>query len=338
MKAAVQTAYGGPEVVIIRDVPKPVPRDNEVLVRIIATTVTSGDARLRAFRVPTAFWLPARLFLGISKPRKVILGSEFAGVVEAIGKDVRRFAPGDRVFGMHVYDAHAEYKAVPETAAICAMPDTMDYAEAAALPFGALTALFFLEKAGITAGQTILVNGASGAVGCAAVQLARHFGAHVTAVTSAANADLVRSLGADAVIDYGAADFSVSGKRYDVIMDTVGTVSMKQFRRASAAGGQLLAVDGGGGMFLRAALQRLLGRRRIVVGVATEMRDDLEMVRDLAATGALRAVIDRQVPLAAIAQAHSLVDSGRKRGAVVLEVGDVQKETEPAGITGAVVG
>ena len=322
MKAAVQTAYGVPGVVVIRDIPKPMAKDNEVLVRIVAATVTSGDARLRAFRVPTSMWLPARLFLGITRPRKAVLGSEFAGVVEAVGSAVSRFKVGDRVFGMHVYDVHAEYKVVPETAAITTIPDNLDFAEAAALPFGALTALFFVQRAGIKPGQKVLVNGASGAVGAFGVQLARLAGAHVTAVTSARNAELVRDLGADVVIDYQTTDFSRSGERYDVIMDTVDTVSMAQFRRASTPQGQLLAVNGGGGMFLRAALEPLFGKRRIAVGMATEKLDDLETIRALAASGELRPTIDRRVALADIVEAHALVDSGRKRGAVVVDIGE----------------
>jgi len=320
MKAAVQTAYGAPDVVVIRDVAKPVPRDNEVLVRIVATTVTSGDARLRAFRVPASMWLPARLFLGITRPRKAVLGSEFAGEVEATGGAVSRFKVGDRVFGMHVYDAHAEYRVIPEMAALATMPDNLDFAEAAALPFGALTARFFLQRANIRSGQKVLVNGASGAVGAFGVQLAKHAGAHVTAVTSARNAELVRGLGADAVIDYTTTDFSRSGERYDVIMDTVNTVSTAQFNRAGTPDGQLLAVDGGGGVFLRAALQPLFGKRRIVVGMASEKLEDLETIRTLAANGTLRPTIDRRMPLVDIAKAHALVDSGRKRGAVVVDV------------------
>lgn len=324
MKAAVQTAYGPPDVVVIRDMAKPVPKANEVLVRIVATTVTSGDARLRAFRVPPAFWLPARLFLGIRKPRRSVLGSEFAGIVEAVGPEARRFRIGDRVFGMHVYDVHAEYKVAPETGAITTIPDNLDFAEAAALPFGALTALHFLERAGIGPGQRVLINGASGAVGTFAVQLARHRGAHVTAVTSARNLDLVRGLGADVAIDYAVNDFSTSGERYDVIMDTVNTVSIGQFERASTPNGQLLAVDGGGGMFLRAAINKLLHRRRIVVGMATERLTDLESIRALAEAGTLRATIDQRFPFADIAKAHALVDSRRKRGAVVVMVAEAQ--------------
>ncbi|HEV7344975.1 MAG TPA: NAD(P)-dependent alcohol dehydrogenase [Devosia sp.] len=328
MRAAVQTAYGGPEVIVIRDVPKPVPGAGEVLVRVIATTVTSGDARLRAFRVPPAFWLPARLALGIRKPRKTVLGSEFAGEVVAVGSGVKRLRTGDRVFGMHLYDAHAEYKVVPESAAIVSIPSNLDFAEAAALPFGALTARFFIQRAGLQPGQRVLVNGASGAVGTRSVQLAKQAGAWVTAVTSTRNIELVRSLGADEVIDYQAADFSLTEQPYDVVMDTVGTVSWARFCRASTPTGQLLAIDGGGAMFLRAAWRRWIGRRRVVVGMATEKLEDIEIIRGLAESGALRATIDRRFPLADIAEAHALVDSGRKRGAVVIDVAEPQPVSE----------
>jgi len=324
MQAAVQTAYGAPDVVVIRDIPKPVPGEDEVLVRIVATTVTSGDARLRAFRVPAAFWLPARLFLGIRKPKRAILGSEFSGEIEAIGRDVRRFRIGDRVFGMQVYGAHAQYKIVPETAALTTMPDNLDFNEAAALPFGATTALYFLQRAKIQPGARVLVYGASGAVGCFGVQLARHLGAHVTAVTSTGNLGLMRELGADAVIDYKTTDFARTGARYDVVMDTVNRVSFAQFRKIAAPGACLLAVDAGGGMFLRAGLARLLRGPRIIVGMATETLADLETIRSLAQSGAIRATIDSTLPLARIAEAHALVDSGRKRGAAVITVAEAR--------------
>lgn len=319
MLAAVQTAYGAPDVVTIKDIPKPIPAAGEVLVRIVATTVTSGDARLRACRVPASLWLPARLFLGITKPRRTVLGSEFSGIVEAVGSGVTRLAIGDHVFGMHVYNAHAEYKVVPESAAIAALPEGMEFSEAAALPFGALTALYFLRQAKIVAGQRVLVNGASGAVGAFAVQLAKHFGANVTGVCSSRNTELVRTLGADHVIDYQQTDFSRTGERYDVIVDTVDTVSLDQFKRTTPATGQLLAVNAGGGMMLRALLP-MLGGRRIIVGVATERLEDLQYVRELASAGVLRATIDSRVTFADVPKGHAIVDSGRKRGAVVVEV------------------
>lgn len=330
MQAAVQTAYGAPDVVVIRDIPKPVPKANEVLVRIVATTVTSGDARLRAFRVPASMWLPARLLLGIFGPRKTVLGSEYAGEVVATGSAVTRFKLGDRVFGMHVYGCHAEYKVVPETSAICLLPDGLDFAESAALPFGGLTALYFLHRAALTPGERVLVHGASGAVGSAAVQLARHMGAHVTAVTSARNMDLVRALGADAVIDYAAGDYAQSGARYDVVMDTVNTVSLNQFHRLAQPGARLLAVDAGGGMMLRAAWEGLRKRTRIVVGMATETLGDLDTIRVLAQSGAIRPTIDRTLPLARIAEGHALVDSGRKRGAVVITVASATPNLLPS--------
>lgn len=320
MKAAIQTAYGPPEVVVIRDMPKPVPRDNEVLVRIMATSVTSGDSRMRAFRIPAAFWLPGRLVMGITRPRKPVLGAEFAGVVETVGKAVTRFKAGDRVFGLHVLGCHAEYKAVPEDAAIATMPDSLSFGEAAAIPFGALTAQFFLRKAGIGAGTRVLVNGASGAVGSFAVQLARHYGARVTGVCSAANAELVRSLGAEAVIDYHSTDFSRAGQAFDVILDTVGNVGLGHLMRATPPKGMLLAVDGGGTAFLRAAWTALFSSRKVIATVSQDRQADLEIIRDLVAAGTLRATIDSRYPFAAITAAHARADSGRKRGAVVVEM------------------
>ncbi|UJW85285.1 NAD(P)-dependent alcohol dehydrogenase [Devosia sp. SL43] len=324
MKTAVQTAYGKPEVVVIRDTPKPVAGDNEVLVKVMATTVTSGDSRMRAFRIPAAFWLPARLFMGITKPRKAVLGVEFAGTVEAIGKSVTRFAVGDRVFGLHIYGAHAEYKVVPDDAAIATMPDGVSFEQAAAIPFGALTAQFFLRKADIKPGQKVLVNGASGAVGCFAVQLARHYGALVTGVCTAANAELVRGLGASAVIDYKSTNFSRTGEQFDVIVDTIGNISLGQFRRTTTASGILLAVDGGGTAFLRAAWTGLFGSRKVIAAVSEDKQADLESVRDLVAAGTLRPTIDSRYPFDEIVKAHARVDSGRKRGAVVVIMAEAQ--------------
>lgn len=321
MKAAIQTAYGRPEVVIIRDAPKPEPKPNEVLVKVMATTVTSGDSRMRAFRVPAGFWLPARLVMGITKPRRPILGSEFAGVIERVGASVGRFQVGDAVFGMHLMNAHAEYKALPETAAILPLPASLDFAGAASLPFGALTALFFLRQAKIAAGSRVLINGATGAVGSYAIQIARHLGAEVTAVCSAGNAELALSLGAVEAIDYGATDFSKTGQRYDVIMDTVDTVTPAQFERATGKAGVLLAVNAGGGMFLRSAWHRLTGRRRIVTGVATETLADLKTISQMIEAGQIRPVIDTIFAFEDISEAHARVDSGRKRGAVVLNLG-----------------
>jgi NADPH:quinone reductase-like Zn-dependent oxidoreductase len=330
MKAIVQTAYGAPDVLVIKDVPRPMPRENEVLVKVHATTVTSGDARLRAFRIPAAFWLPARLVMGITQPRKNVLGCEFAGEVVAIGRNVTRFRVGDRVFGLHVYGAYAEYKTVPDSAAIATMPARMSYEEAAAIPFGGLTALYFLRRANIQPGQKVLVNGASGAVGSFAVQLAKHFGAPVTAVCSAANAALVRDLGASEVIDYTTTDFAKTGRRYDVIFDTMDNVSPRRFRQATTVKGILLAVAGGGLAFIRAALSALGGGRRVIAGMSDESQSELEVLRGLWLAGALRSTVDRCFEFEDIGKAHALVDSGRKRGAVIVHVVTPAKLALPA--------
>jgi len=320
MKTAIQTAYGAPSVVVIRDKPKPVPKDNEVLVKVVATTVTSGDSRMRAFRIPAAFWLPGRLVMGITKPRRQVLGVEFAGIVETVGKSVTRFKAGDRVFGLHLLGCHAEYNVVPEDAAIAIMPEGLSFAEAAAIPFGAITAQFFLRKARIGPGTRVLVNGASGAVGTFGVQLARHYGAHVTGICSAANADLVRSLGAETIIDYRTTDFSRTGQVFEVILDTIGNIGLGHLMRATPSGGVLLAVDGGGTAFLRAAWTALFSSRKVKAATSQDRQADLEIIRDLVASGALRATIDSRYPLDAITSAHARVDTGRKRGAVVVDI------------------
>ena len=233
MKAAVCTAYGGPDVVEVRDVPAPIAKPDEVLIRVFASTVASGDARVRGARFPKGFGLLGRLFLGLTRPRTPILGTELAGVVEAVGAKVKRYRPGDEVFAFSGVGmgCHAELKAMPEDGPIALIPGGFTYGEAAAISFGGTTALYFLRNlADVQPGERVLINGASGAVGSAAVQLARHFGAHVTGVCSAANAGLVRSLGADEVIDYAEADFARCDARWDVILDTVGNGLIGSYR------------------------------------------------------------------------------------------------------------
>lgn len=318
MKAFSQRAYGGPEVLSMIELPKPVPKDNEVLVKIRAATVTSGDARIRGFNVPALFWLPGRLALGIRGPRKSVLGSEFSGIVEAVGGAVKRFKVGDAVYGMHVFDVHAEYKCVPETGAIALKPESLSFEQAAAIPFGGLTALYFLRAAKVSRGQKVLINGASGSVGTAAIQIARHFGAEVTAVCSAANAELVKSLSARHVIDYQAQDFTRAGETYDVIFDTVGSTTPGKARQALAPGGIFVAAltrtPELGGMILSA-----IGMGpKVIIGTATEKLDDLMFLSTLIASGELAPVIDRTYPFEQLPQAHALVDTGRKRGSVVV--------------------
>jgi len=318
MKAAICRRYGPPDVVEIADVPRPRLGANDVLIKVRATTVTAADWRLRSFNLPRGFGLFVRLGVGISGPRQPILGSERAGEVVATGQAVSRFAPGDKVFAARMGDCHAEYAAVREDA-VAPMPANLGFGEAAALTFGGLTALIFLrDKARIQPGERVLVNGASGAVGSAAVQLAKHFKAIVTGVCSAANAELVRSLGADRVIDYVTEDFTRTRERYDIIFDAVGNCAFDQCKPVLAPGGRLLLVVGSLGQMIGAMVWSSRGGRKVLSGVASVRTADLLFLRTLAEAGVFKPVIDRTYPFARIADAHAYVDTGRKRGNVVI--------------------
>ncbi|XVV00325.1 NAD(P)-dependent alcohol dehydrogenase [Actinosynnema sp. CA-248983] len=313
MRAAVVDRYGPPEVVRVAEVPRPAPRADQVLVRVAAVAVTSGDARIRAARFPSGFGLFARLAFGVSKPRRPVLGGSFSGVVEAVGARVEGFAPGDAVCGMTGVGlgAHAEYVAVA-AAKIVHKPAEVTHEDAAGLLFGGSTALFFLrDKGSVRAGKTVLVNGASGAIGTNAVQLAKHFGAVVTGVTSAANAQLVEDLGADRVIDYTTGELDRTPDRFDIVLDTVGTLSIKSGRRLLTDGGTLLLAVAGLGDTIRA-------RGDVAAGAAPERTADFEFLLGLAARSALTVVIDESHDLADIAAAHRRVDSGRKVGNIVV--------------------
>jgi len=306
LKAIICTAYGPPEVLQLREVPKPVPRNHEVLIRVHATTAHVGDVRIRAFQVPRAAWLPARLMLGLTRPRAAILGMELAGVIEAVGKDVTRFKPGDAVFALTFgagYGAYAEYKCLPQDGMLAIKPANMTFEEAAAVPAGGTTALRVLRKAQIRPGQKVLVYGASGSVGTYAVQLARHFGADVSGVCSTANVELVRSLGAGKVVDYTREDFTASGETYDVILDAVDKLPPARAKAALKVAGIYLNVarDSGSGGDLKV--------------------EDLVTLREWIEAGKLRAVIDRRYPLEEMVQAHRYVEQGHKVGNVVITVG-----------------
>jgi NADPH:quinone reductase-like Zn-dependent oxidoreductase len=319
MKAWVVTRYGGPEVLELREVPTPVPARNEVLIRVRATTVTAGDRRVRAMDVPRGFGPIMPLVFGRGRPRQPIMGGEAAGVVEAVGNDVSRFRPGDRVFAFKdaQMGAHAEFIAIAETKAIARIPDSLGFEEAAALSFGPCTALAFLRKAKVKAGDRVLVNGASGGVGSATVQLARHMGAHVTALTSAGNADLARSIGAEAVIDYRAQDFAQLGQQWDVIVDTVGNLTYRRCKPVLANGGRLALVAADLPAMLATPFQSF-GPHKVVAGTTGGSREDLEFIAGSAADGQYKPVIDRILPFAEMRAAHALADSGRKRGSVVV--------------------
>jgi NADPH:quinone reductase-like Zn-dependent oxidoreductase len=322
MKAIVYHRYGGPNVVALAEVPKPTPRDNEVLIRIHATTVTTGDWRARSLDLPGGFGFLGRPVFGMFGPRQPILGTELAGVVEAIGKAVTRFKIGDEVFAFTGarMGCHAEYRAIAEDSLIALKPANLSFEQAAALSFGGTTALAFLTKGGVKQGDNVLIVGASGSVGTAAVQIATHLGANVTGVCRGANADLVRSLGASAVIDYSREDFALSGATYDVILDTTGTASIGRVEGSLKPGGRLLAVLGSFAQAIGAVRPSKGSRKKIIAEVAAVRPEDLQTLATLAEAGDFVPVIDRSYPLERAADAHAYVDTGRKRGNVVLSV------------------
>jgi len=322
MKAVVATNYGSPEVLELRDVVKPVPNDNEVLVKVIATTVTAGDARVRSFTVPRSFWLPARITLGLRKPKKAILGMVLAGQVESVGKDVKRFKPGDAVYAYDIthLSTYAEYARVPEDSALAAKPSALSYEQAAALPFGAITALHFLKKANIHAGHKVLIYGASGSVGTAAIQLAKHFGAEVTGVCSAVNVDLVKSLGADHVVDYTKEDFTRRGETYDILFDTVGKTSLSDSLRCLTQEGSYLQAVAGPAVLIQMKWTATRSRKTLIGETAYPTTEALMYLNELVEAGQLRPVIDRCYPLEQMVEAHRYVDTGHKKGNVVITV------------------
>lgn len=313
MQAAIVDHYGPPDVVRIADVPRPEPRAGQVLVRILAVAVNSGDARIRAARFPPGFALLGRLALGVTRPRRQILGNTLSGVVEAAGPGVSGLKPGDEVCGMTgpSMGAHAQFLAI-EAARLVRKPAAVSHDDAAGVLFGGTTALFFLrDKAKVGPGRSLLVNGASGAVGTNAVQLGRHFGASVTGVTSTANAELVTRLGAAQVIDYVTTDLFSLSQRFDVVLDAVGNLSIPTGRRLLRPGGVLVLAVAGLGDLLRA-------RGDVVAGEAPQRPEDFALLLRLVAEGALTVVQDQAFDLADIAQAHRRVDSGRKRGNTIV--------------------
>lgn len=320
MKAWVYEKYGPPDVLELKEVEKPTPKDNEVLIKIYATTVTSADWRVRSLNVPVGFGLISRLFLGVSRPRQPILGTELAGKVESVGKDVSKFKAGDPVFAFSGVGmgCHAEYKCIPENGAIVLKPANLTYEEAAAMSFGGTTALDFFRRAKLQSGEKVLINGASGAVGTAAVQLAKHFGADVSGVCSTTNMVLVKSLGANPVIDYTKDDFTENGETYDVIVDTAGTAPFSRSQASLKEKGRLLLVLAGLPDMLKIPWVMMTSRKKVIAGPAGERAEDLRFLAKLAEAGAFKPVIDRRYPFEQIVEAHRYVDNGRKKGNVVI--------------------
>jgi len=317
MKAIVYTKFGPPEVLHLQEMEKPTPKANEVLIKIYATTVVKEDPDMRA----------SPGFNGFLKPRNPILGQELAGEIESIGKDVTRFKPGDQVFGFDMFGAYAEYKCMPEGGALAIKPANMSYEEAASVPNGALTALPFLrDKGKIQGGQTVLIYGASGSVGIAAVQLAKYYGADVTGVCSTTNLEWVKSLGADQVIDYSQEDFTQNGKTYDIIFDTVGKRSFSECKGSLTDDeGIYLATVPTPVIMLQALWTARSGSKRVKfmaagLSPASEKIKDLVFLTELIEAGKIKPVIDRRYPLEQIAEAHRYVEKGHKKGNVVITV------------------
>jgi NADPH:quinone reductase-like Zn-dependent oxidoreductase len=330
MKAIVYTKYGSPEVLQLKEVEKPTPKDNEVLIRVYATTVNYGDLLARNFKntspgefhMPFLFWLLARLDFGLSQPRKNILGSEFAGEIESVGKDVKRFRKGDQVFGYRGQSmgAYAEYLCLPEDGMVALKPANMTFEEATVVPYGAIMALNLLRKVNIQPGQKVLVNGASGGIGSAAVQLAKYFGADVTGVCATLRLEFVKSLGADKVIDYTQEDFTQSGETYDLIFDILGKSSFSRCKSALKQNGRYLLASFKLKQLLQMLWTGVIGSKKVICALSAERAEDLTFIKALVEAGKIKSVIDRRYPLEQTAEAHRYVETGHKKGHVVIIV------------------
>jgi NADPH:quinone reductase-like Zn-dependent oxidoreductase len=323
MKAIICTKYGPPEVLKIMEIDKPSPKDNEILVKNYATTVTIADSRVRGFNVPISFWLPAGIALGFRRPKKPILGIELSGVIESVGSNVSLFKIGDQIFantGHSTFGAYAEYCCIPENACIAIKPENISYEEAAAITFGGITALQFLRKGSIKQGDKVLIYGASGSVGTYAVQLAKYFGAEVTGVCSTSNLEMVKSLGADKVIDYTITDFSKSGENYDVIFDTVGKASISGTIRSLKSTGIYIHAVTTPATEIRIRLSLLTSKKKLIGGTFTPNNEQINYLKKLIEERKIRPIIDRKYSLDQIIEAHRYVDLGHKRGNVVITI------------------
>jgi NADPH:quinone reductase-like Zn-dependent oxidoreductase len=328
MKAIVWTKYGPPDGLQLKEVEKPTPKEDEVLIRIYATTVFAGDCELRSLKFPLFMSLPMRIYVGLIRPTRItILGQELAGEIEAVGKDVKLFKRGDQVFAATGFGmgAYAEYICLPEEpkgmeGVLAIKPANMTYEEAAAVPTGGLEALHFLRKGNIQSGQKVLINGSGGSIGTFAIQLAKYFGAEVTAVDSTGKLDMLRSIGADQVIDYTQEDFTKSGQTYDVIFDVVGKSSFScSIRSLKKKGFYLLAMPGLSQM-VRGLWTSMRSSKKVIFGAANQKTEDLIFLKELIEAGKIKSVIDRRYPLEQTAEAHRYVETGHKKGNVVITV------------------
>ena len=320
MRAILCTKYGSPDVLQLGEVKKPTCKDDEVLIKIHATTVTAGDCELRSFKVKPLLWIPARIYMGLRKPKRPILGMELAGEIESVGKDVKLFKEGDSVFADTGFNfgSYAEYVCLRSKNTVAIKPVNMTYEEAAAVPIGGLNALHFLRKASIQSGEKVLIYGASGSIGTFAIQIAKCFGAEVTGVCGMSNLELVKSLGANRVIDYTNEDFTKNGELYDVIFDTKGTTSFSHIKRSLKENGRYLSanpkmVDMVGGIWTL-----MTSSKKVILGASSQETKDLIFLRELIEEGKINSVIDRSYPLEQIREAHSYVEKGHKKGNVVI--------------------
>ena len=329
MKAIVYQRYGSPDVLELKEVEKPTPKDNEVLIRIYATPVNYGDIMVRNFRnmplskfnMPLPLWLPVRIMFGFRKPRIKILGTDLAGEIESVGKDVKLFKEGDQVFGYRgpSFGANAEYLCMPEDGLVAIKPANMTYEEAATVPYGAMTALNLLRKVNIQSGQKVLINGASGGIGSHAVQLAKsHFGAEVTGVCGTPRLELVKSLGANKVIDYAKEDFTKSGETYDFIFDILGKSSFSRCKSSLKQNGRYLLASFKMTQLFQMLWTSMIGSKKVICGMASYRTEDLIFIKELIEAGKIKSVIDRRYPLEQIAEAHRYVEQGHRKGNVVM--------------------
>ena len=323
MKAIVFTRYGSADGLQLIEVEKPAPRDNQVLIKIAATTVTAGDCEIRRSDVPILFWLPIRIWIGLRQPRKnTILGMELAGKIKSTGSAVKRFKKGNKVFaasGMGL-GAYAEYICLPEDGALALKPANSSYEEAAAVPIGGLEALHFLRKANIQRGQKLLIVGAGGSIGTYAVQIAKYFGAVVTGVDRTGKLDMLRAIGADQVIDYTQEDFTRSGQTYDIIFDVVGKSSFSGCIRSLKQNGRYLLANPGPSHMVRGLWISMTSSKKVIIGASNAKAEDLVFLKNLIEAGTIKPVIDRSYPLEEIAAAHRYAESGQKKGNLVITV------------------
>lgn len=324
MKAIVRTEYGSPGVLKVQEIEKPIPRDNEILVKIHATTVTAGDCELRRFDISALFWLPLRLYMGIWKPRIKVLGQEFAGKIEAVGKAVTQFKVGEEVFGPTQLrmGAYAEYICLPATHTLARKPSNISYKEAATIPTGGLNALHFIRKAKILQGHKVLICGAGGSIGTYAIQLAKLKGAIVTCVDSLEKLEQLRAIGADQVIDHRAEDFAKNGETYDVIIDVVGKTSYSESLRSLKAYGRYILGNPGFIAMMRSLWTSKTSDKKVIFEFAGYAVEDMVFLSELMEAGKLRALIDKCYPLEKVPEAHKYVEKGYKTGNAVISVAE----------------